>query len=514
MGAITAALLGYNAQTGDRATRYFFPEHYIGSKSGQTVNETTARSVSTFHACVKAISEDLAKLPLQLFERTDERSKEKAINHPLYATLHGDPNPWQTHFQWVEMMVAHALYRGNAFSEIVRANRRINLVPRHPMRIQVIEHDDGSADYVYTQKAGEKPRLIPGENMWHLPAYSDQGRVGESVIQHMKESLGLALSMESFAANFQKNQLTAAHVMSMPGSLSKEQENRLQQSMAVYRGADEAGKTMFLENDLKPVRLGITLEEAQFIESRNMQAVDIARFFRMPPHKIQLVVGAVGGASDEHRAIEYVQDTLMPWAVRFEQACDRDLIKQRNRFFTKIVLAGLMRGDSKSRSEFYRSGITAGYMTRNQARELEDWNPLDGLDEPLEPLNMASAGDTDETEERGGDQDEGLPGPRVPNGAAVPEQVRATLIGVCEKFVRQEIRWVEKNGTGNTAALEDFYAKHVGRLTKALNSAEAAKTYCDARCAELIKCGPKIVDTWASDKPAELYALAFETEGI
>jgi hypothetical protein len=61
--------------------------------------------------------------------------------------------------------------------------------------------------------------------------------------------------------------------------------------------------------------------------------------------------------------------------------------------FCEHNLDGLLMGDLKSRYEAYNLGILGGHMLRNEARVLENRNPLPGLDEPLQPLNMVPAGE-------------------------------------------------------------------------------------------------------------------------
>ena len=89
--------------------------------------------------------------------------------------------------------------------------------------------------------------------------------------------------------------------------------------------------------------------------------------------------------------MEFIVDTMLHWYIRWEQELNRKLWrdpKDRKKYFVKFNLNSLLRGDSAARAAYYKSGIETGWMTRNEARSLEDMQPLDGLDEPLVPLNM------------------------------------------------------------------------------------------------------------------------------
>jgi len=62
-------------------------------------------------------------------------------------------------------------------------------------------------------------------------------------------------------------------------------------------------------------------------------------------------------------------------------------------YYAKFNMAAMVRGDINTRYDAYRKGIESGFLTRNEVRELEHLNPIDGLDEPIIPLNMTTTGD-------------------------------------------------------------------------------------------------------------------------
>ncbi|KKK74134.1 hypothetical protein LCGC14_2886820, partial [marine sediment metagenome] len=149
-------------------------------------------------------------------------------------------------------------------------------------------------------------------------------------------------------------------------------------------------KPAVFADGMKWAATGVTNKDAQFLEIRQFSAVDIARIFRMPPHKIGILDRATF-SNIEQQSIEFVVDTITPWLVRIEQAISRDLILAPNVFLAEYRIEGLLRGDSAARAAFYNTLIQAGVMTRNEARILENLNPLPGLDKPLQPLNMVPA---------------------------------------------------------------------------------------------------------------------------
>ena len=150
--------------------------------------------------------------------------------------------------------------------------------------------------------------------------------------------------------------------------------------------------------------VGIPPEDAQFLQTREFQVVEIARWFRMPPHKVQHLAKAAF-RNIEHQSIEYVVDTLLPWMRRWEQEINRKLIPagQRPSRFVEHLVDGLLRGDSAARSKFYREMFMIGAMSPNEIRERENMNPIEdeGGDKFFVPLNMAPVDERDDDDDDG-----------------------------------------------------------------------------------------------------------------
>jgi phage portal protein BeeE len=122
-------------------------------------------------------------------------------------------------------------------------------------------------------------------------------------------------------------------------------------------------------------QLGIPPETAQFLETRQFQVVEICRWYRMPPHKVQDLSGAKY-ANVEQQNLEYVTDTLMPWTIRWEQQLKRKLFADDPEHFAEHLLLGLLRGDQAARSTFYKELFGLAAISPNDIREAENFNPL------------------------------------------------------------------------------------------------------------------------------------------
>lgn len=394
MGYLTRVL-------GKQEQRSSFPgwlvDHFgAPSMAGPAVSEESSLRSAAVYACVRIIAEDIASLPLIVYRRVG-RTTERARQHPLYTVLHDLANPQMTSFEWRELMLSHLLLWGNGYSEIdygggntVRA-----LWPLRPDRVEEINRvAGGRLEYVY-RLPDNSLRTLPGYRVHHIKGLGGDGLRGWSPIRLAgRQAVGLGLAAEEFGARFFSNGARPGLLLKAPGKLSDPAYNRLKEAFAgEHQGLSNAHRTKILEEGLDIATIGIPPNEAQFLETRKFQVQEIARIFRVPPHLLADLDRATF-SNIEHQSLSYVIHTLRPWLVRHEQAIYRDLIavEERPDYFVRYQVAGLLRGDTATRYAAYTTAITTGWMTRNEARELEELNPLDGLDEPLVPLNMIEVG--------------------------------------------------------------------------------------------------------------------------
>lgn len=508
--------------------RYFFGNSndlLRMSKSGVAITADVAMRHSAVYACVKALSEDIAKLPIFVYERLKDGGREKKPRSGLHRLLHDRPNKWQTSFEWREMMMGHVLLRGNAFSLIVpggggmRPSGAQDLIPLHPDRVSIHGSEmEGVEGYHYTDKDG---REIPihTEDMWHLRGLSSDGYQGVSVIAAMAESVGLSIAAEQHGGSTFRNAAQVPFAITHPGN-GQSAFDRLQDRVrAQHQGSGNAGKILYLEEGMGVEKLGMTGRDSQFLETREFQVPDIARFFRIPPHKIQDLRRSTF-SNIEHQSIEYVTDSLQPWVSRFEGTTKRSLLANDPDHFVELALQGLMRGDSAARSAFLNSAISAGWMTRNEARQLENLNKgPEELDEYLQPMNMQVAGE---------DPEPPAPPPMMGTPEPEPEEdedeedepeaktrLETIARSACARLVHHETTTIGKyairysaNGDGWQKWLDGYYEKHAERIVDALSvSKEVAAEYVSGQRQEIGAHGMNIVTSWGEEQVERLYAL-------
>ena len=371
-------------------SRYSF--FFGGTTSGKMVTETSAMQITAVYSCVRILAEAVAGLPLHVYKYNDAGSKEKVLDHPLYRLLHDEPNPEMTSFVFRETLMSHLLLWGNAYAQIVRNARGevIALYPLMPNKMTVDRDSNGRLFYLYQRGSEDAPVLgkdsqvyLAPTDVLHIPGLGFDGLIGYSPIAMAKNAIGLAIATEEYGARFFANGAAPSGVLEHPGTIKDPQKVRDSWN-AAYRGSANAHKVAVLEEGMKYQTIGVSPEQAQFLETRKFQIDEIARIFRVPPH----MVGDLEKSSFsniEQQSLEFVKYTLDPWVSRWEQSMCRVLLSESEKlsYFIKFNVDGLLRGDYASRMAGYATARQNGWMSANDIRELENLDripPEDGGD--------------------------------------------------------------------------------------------------------------------------------------
>jgi HK97 family phage portal protein len=383
---------GPNASGGDRSPwgDFFFEPVSARTGSGMRVSPDSALRLAAVYACVRVLSESLASLPLVIYQRRADGGKDKVTDHWLHRLLAKRPNRFQNPFEWREMLQGHLALRGNAYNQIITNAKGevVELMPLHPDRIRLELLPSGEYRYRFTNRFGSESILPRGE-VWHLRGLSSDGLMGMSPIELARENLGMALAAQDYGARFFANDAKpTGGWIEFPGSFKDSEAKKVfRESYQQAQSGANRGKVLVLENGMKFHEVGVTNKDAQFLELRKFQITDVARLFRVPPHMIGDLDRATF-SNIEQQSLEFVMHTMTPWAERWEASIESELLLEGDDIEVEFDFANLMRGDAASRASYYQSGIQNGWLTRNEARIAENLNPLQGLDEPLRPLNM------------------------------------------------------------------------------------------------------------------------------
>lgn len=353
--------------------------------SGKPVNERTAMQTTAVYACVRILAEAVASLPLHVYEYQDDGGKKLVHDHPLYYLLHDEPNPEMTSFVFRETLMSHLLIWGNAYAQIIRdgAGRVLGLYPLLPDKMEVQRDDRGNIYYVYSRNSDENPTFkeygnikLKAEDVLHIPGLGFDGLIGYSPIAMAKNAVGMTLACEEYGASFFANGANPGGVLEHPGVLKDPSKVR-ESWNSVYRGVNNAHKIAVLEEGMKYQQIGIPPEEAQFLETRKFQINEIARLYRIPPHMVS-DLDKSSFSNIEQQSLEFVKYTLDPWVIRWEQSLQRSLLLpgEKGKYFIKLNVDGLLRGDYQSRMNGYAVGRQNGWFSANDIREMENMNPI------------------------------------------------------------------------------------------------------------------------------------------
>lgn len=377
----------------------------VNTAAGIAVTPDSAMRESAVYACVRVLAESVAQLPLHVYRRRKSGGKDKATDHPLYEILHSTPNDLQTSFGFREMTMAAVLLRGNSVAKIVprggSAVGRLEFI--EPNRVSIRKTNSGKRVFVHDPEFGSQEILLPRE-VFHVAGMTLDGFEGISPIAYHRETVGASLAVKEFGSRLFANGTHIGTVLEHPEHLSQTAHDNIKRDFQEkFAGIINANKPFILEEGMKLAKIGMTPEDAQYLDTRKFARSEIAGIFRVPPHMIADLQEATF-SNIEQQAIDFVVSSLVPWLVRIEQSISRDLFSAADRkrgYFAEFNVMGLLRGDATARANYYKARFETGSITPNQIRALENENPEDGGDESFVPLNMIPIGQAGRSEEKG-----------------------------------------------------------------------------------------------------------------
>jgi HK97 family phage portal protein len=363
----------------------------VMTTAGPMVSETGA--ISTMVAVYRAISllsGLVAGLPFKAFRYSD---RSEVIVRPMH-----NPGYDRTPFELWETVMVHLLGWGNAW---VHKERNAfgaieNLVPINPSRVKPKYYppgtlvDQGVKVFEVKQPDGS---LIPMTNyeLMHIPGLSYDGLLGLSPVGVARQAIGTQMAADDLASRQYSNGNMIGGVLTTDRPLTQQQADALKARWREkMQGARHAHDIAVLDTGTKFQATTLAPEEAQFLQTRRWQTIEIARVFGIPPHLLGDVERTTSwGTGIEQQNIAFVAYTLRPWLSRIEQRVSFQVVTPKSQF-AEFEINGLLRGSAPERAAFYANGIQWGWLTRNEARIKENLVPITGLDEPLTPLNMVA----------------------------------------------------------------------------------------------------------------------------
>ena len=375
-------------------------QSYVSSWAwtGKTISPDNAMEAPTVYACVRLISQTLARMPWQVLRNSADGASND-VTHPVYQLLNGEANEDMTSFVFREAQISDCLLYGNSFAFINRnpAGTPIGMERLRPDLMYMMRDQANQPYYQYwTGKADEKAseeikqRKFRPYDILHVVGPSADGMLGEAAIHRMRDLIGMELELQEFTSRFFANNCRPAGVLSMPGRLSAEGANRLREAFArVHSGAQGAGKVAILEEGLKYDAISTNAKDSDLDSMKKFCRQQIAAAFNVPSHRVGDNDGVSYSSAEQANAV-FVQSTLAGWAARLEQEVNRKLIKRGDDVTTRISFDDLLRGDMSTRFSAYAVAVTNGILTPNEIRAREGLPAVEGGESIRLPLNTST----------------------------------------------------------------------------------------------------------------------------
>lgn len=447
------------------------------SASGVVVDQETALSSSAILQGVRLVSETVGRVPLGIYQRKDP-GRELLRDHPAHKVLN-HPNDEITAVELRSMVQSFAITAGVGYAEIVfdGGGRGAELWPIPPHRVRPERSEMGTLRFRVRADDGSE-RLVPQENMLVIPGFQRGGLLGVDIVARMQESIGLTLATEKFGAAFFGNGSIVSGFVRKPGLFTDSQKQNLRESFErVHRGPSKAHRIGLLEEGMEWVASGVPPDAAQFLETRKFQVDEAARILNVPPHLLWHLERATFNNIEE-LGIAFVVYSLQSWWVRWEQRIAARLLLPSEReagLYAKHNANELLRGSPEKRAAYVREMFGIGALSQNDARELDDLNPIEGGDRYYVQSAMVPIDKIDEWIASKKTAPAPAPAPRSDWARAAHEKLfRSTA----EAIVKSEVERVRgalrksfggRDGVKLREALDEIYADHAARVESRLS---------------------------------------------
>lgn len=356
-------------------------------KQGE-VTPSNAITFNTVYACVNVLSDDIAKLPIKVYQKNKGKIERKT-EHPVDYLLNKRPNPYMTPFVFKKLMMTSVLTRGNFYCliEYDRNGYPIQLLPLDPSSTTFSYDSTVKESYYTTQMNGKQIRLKPYEVL-HIKNLSNDGMVGQSPITALKNQIESSRSADVLNKDVIESGGVPKGVLKVDGTIGKAAKDNVREE---WTAKNSRGAIAIIDSGLEYQRVGFTQSDMQFIEAQKFNQQQIAAVFKVPLHKINQLDHATY-TNIEHQSLDYVKNTLQPWLVQIEEEGNFKLFSEgelKAQHYIKANIDSELRGDAETRAKVQEIKARNGLLTINEGRAQDELSPIgiDLADKPLITLN-------------------------------------------------------------------------------------------------------------------------------
>ena len=352
---------------------------YSGS-GGVSIND--ALSIPAFSSGLRYLSETLASLPAQLYERDGEQGANVARRHPAYSVLHDRPNEYQTSFEFYDRVVKDLILYGWHLSELrTNAAETVRqIVPLEMSRCRIAKDRETEIRlFRYTKDSGETRTFVDSEVLFIPGPFSDVW-TPKSTLDVFGDTLSVSLIARGYIRNYFNRGGVGPVFAHFPTILNPDVKKKWTEWFgANFTGMRNAGKIPVMDGaELKA--LNIKHSDMQLTELQQFYISEVARVLRVPPHKIQDLMRSTNN-NIEHQGIEAVIDCIRPLATRIEKRINISVLGpvERQQFYFEFDLDGFLRGDSEAQASLLNAEFQNAVRTPNESRKKRN---LPRVDDP------------------------------------------------------------------------------------------------------------------------------------
>ena len=441
------------------------------------VTSENCYQVAAYWAAVRAISEDIAKLKVKAYTIDKDGNRKPIRNNPLLKVLTQGFNEETDSMTGIQTLVQWMLTFGNAYAEVeYNMMGEMQWVLVHPSR--VTPHRDENTGKLYYSVSDDtqmdqstgKPskRRVESVNMLHLKGPGN-GVVGYSIGEIAAQSMGISIASQEFTGSFFGNGLNLGSVLEAPGMVKPEVKDAIRgEWKKKFSGSKNASELAIIDRGFKYHQLQMKSTDAELLETRKFQVQEIARWFRIPPHKLMDMTQAKF-ANLEQNDLNYITDTLTPWISRIEMQL-KFKFHRRDNTYIDIEEKGLARGDMAARIAYYQGRFNMGSITPNQIKEAEGEPLVDNpaLDKYYMQLGFGDIDATIESQKLDNEaKEKALEEPEEPE-AVEPEPIEEPPPAEPEPQEPEEEEEVKDEGA-EQAALTAYFPTMVNTLDVLVN---------------------------------------------
>lgn len=356
---------------------------------GSTVNEKSAFTLSAFYNGIDIICNDYAKLPKGIYQKTsDGKGRITLSHHPVKQIIDKKPNQYMVAYNFDTVMLKSAILKGNGYAFIER-----DPYTARPVALQYIDQNETPVQvFKYNSRLWYqiKGEIYHAEDIVHVPGFSFNGITGVGVITHAANSLGVSLASQNFAGEYYDSKAVGTGVVSATKKMEDDAKVRYSDAFTSMLSRKQTYKVPVLDDGMTFTPIKITAEEAGFLLSSDHGITEVARWLNISGQKLKSNKD-VNNSISESLERQHVSDSILPWAIKFQQEYDSKLLTDQERtngLYTKFNTNSLLSADMVSQADYWSKLIFSGVYTRNEVREKLDINPIDGLEKPLTPVNL------------------------------------------------------------------------------------------------------------------------------